>query len=309
MADADAGHRPPPEVVAPLTGQAAVDDLLGILDLEPIEVNIFRGRSPQVGPQRVFGGQVAGQALVAAGRTVSTERHVHSLHSYFVRPGDGAVPIIYSVENIRDGRSFSVRRVTAIQHGKPIFFMSASFHVTETGLDHQAPQPLDVPPPQDLPTLAERLARYPQRLGSWATVPRSIDVRYVGEPGWVPSGDRPATPQQRVWMRVDGVLPDDPLLHACALTYASDLTLLDSVLAVHGEVWGPGGFAGASLDHAVWLHRRFRADEWFLYDCASPSASGGRGLATGRVFTAGGLLAATSVQEGLLRRVGERPRD
>lgn len=297
----------------PLSGQAAVDDLLGILDLEPIEVNIFRGRSPQVGPQRIFGGQVAGQALVAAGRTVSAEhdispeRNVHSLHSYFVRPGDSAVPIIYSVENIRDGRSFSVRRVTAIQHGKPIFFMSASFHVTEEGLDHQAAPPLGVPLPEELPTLAERLARYPERLSVWATAPRSIDVRYVGEPGWVPSGDRPATSQQRVWMRVDGALPDDPLIHACALTYASDLTLLDSVLAVHGEVWGPGGFVGASLDHAVWLHRRFRADEWFLYDCVSPSASGGRGLATGQVFTADGLLVATAVQEGLLRRVRERP--
>jgi acyl-CoA thioesterase II len=288
---------------APLTGQAAVDDLLSLLDLEQIEVNIFRGRSPSVGPQRVFGGQVAGQALVAAGRTVSPERPVHSLHGYFVRPGDSTVPIVYSVEVIRDGGSFSVRRTTAIQHGKPIFFMSASYHRPESGLDHQTEMPDDVPPPDDVPTLVERMSRYPERLGIWSRVPQSIDVRYVGEPGWVASGDRPAQARQRAWMRVAGRLPDSPLIHACALTYASDLTLLDSVLSWHGEVWGPDGFAGASLDHALWMHRPFRADEWFLYDCASPSASNGRGLATGRIFAADGRHLATVVQEGLLRRV------
>lgn len=289
---------------APLSGQAAVDNLVGLLDLEPIEVNIFRGRSPEVGPQRVFGGQVAGQALVAAGRTVDPARRVHSLHGYFVRPGDSTVPIVYSVEVIRDGGSFSVRRVTAIQHGKSIFFMSASFHTPERGLDHQTEMPSDVPPPEQVPTLTERLARYPERLGIWARVPQSIDVRYVGEPGWVPSGDRPASPHQRVWMRIAGQLPDSPLIQACALTYASDLTLLDSVLSWHGEVWGPEGFAGASLDHAVWFHRPFRADDWFLYDCESPSAADGRGLATGRIFAADGRHVATVVQEGLLRRVG-----
>ncbi len=287
---------------SPLTGQAAVDKLLALLDLESIEVNIFRGSSPKVGPQRVFGGQVAGQALVAAGRTVQPARSVHSLHGYFVRPGDPSVPIVYSVEVIRDGASFSVRRVTAIQHGKPIFFMSASFHRPEEGLDHQTEMPDDVPPPEQVPTIVERMARYPERLGIWSRVPQSVDVRYVGEPGWVRSGDRPASAHQRVWMRIAGALPDSPLLHACALTYASDLTLLDSVLSWHGEVWGPDGFAGASLDHALWLHRPFRADEWFLYDCASPSSSGGRGLATGRIFAADGRHVATVVQEGLLRR-------
>ncbi len=285
-----------------LTGQAAVDALLEALDLESIEVNIFRGVSPQVAPQRVYGGQVAGQALVAAGRTVAPERHVHSLHGYFVRPGDSTIPIVYSVENIRDGRSFSVRRVTAIQHGKPIFFMSASFQVVEDGLEHQATAPLDVPPPEDVPTMTHRLARYPERLGMWGMIPRPIDVRYVGEPGWVPSGEREPDPRQRVWMRFDGKLPDDPLLHACALTYASDLTLLDAVLSYHGEVWGPGGVVGASLDHALWFHRPFRADEWFLYDCWSPSASGARGLANGRMFTVDGRHVASAVQEGLLRR-------
>ncbi|RKR87110.1 acyl-CoA thioesterase-2 [Micromonospora pisi] len=288
----------------PVGGQVAVDQLLEVLDLTQTDEMTFRGMSPPVGPQRVYGGQVAGQALVAAGRTVDPTRVVHSLHGYFVRPGDPVEPIDYQVERIRDGRSFSVRRSVARQHGKTIFFMSASFQRTEEGLDHQAPVPPDVPGPDEVPTMAGRLARYPERLGIWSLIPRPIDVRYVGEPGWVRPGDRPADPYQRVWMRIDGKLPDDPLLHACALTYASDLTLLDSVLSVHGEVWGPGGVVGASLDHALWFHRPFRADEWFLYDCWSPSASGARGLATGRMFTVDGRQIASSVQEGLLRRVG-----
>jgi acyl-CoA thioesterase II len=288
----------------PVVGQAAVDQLLDVLDLDHLDDMRFRGMSPPVGPQRVFGGQVAGQALVAAGRTVDPKRLVHSLHGYFVRPGDPAEPIEYQVENIRDGRSFSVRRSVAIQHGTTIFFMSASFQREEKGLDHQAPQPPDVPAQEDVPTMADRLSRYPERLGIWAQIPRPMDVRYVGEPGWVAPGDRPATPYQRVWMRIDGKLPDDPLLHACALTYASDLTLLDSVLSMHGEVWGPGGVVGASLDHALWFHRPFRADEWLLYDCWSPSASGARGLANGRMFTRDGRHIASAVQEGLLRRVG-----
>jgi acyl-CoA thioesterase-2 len=289
---------------APVAGQAAVDALLDVLDLEELDAGTFRGVSPAVGAQRVFGGQVAGQALVAAGRTVDPERRVHSLHGYFLRPGDTKEPIMYTVERVRDGRSFSVRRSVAIQHGQPIFFMSASFHRLEEGLDHQAPAPPDVPDPDEVPTMTDRLARYPERLGIWAVIPRPIDIRYVGEPGWVRAGDRPPDPHQRVWMRLDGKLPDDPLLHACLITYASDLTLLDSVLSMHGEVWGPGGFVGASLDHALWFHRPCRADEWFLYDCWSPSASGGRGLATGRMFTQDGRHVATSVQEGLLRRVG-----
>jgi acyl-CoA thioesterase II len=284
---------------------AALLELTGeILDLEHLEVDLFRGRSPRRSTLRVFGGQVAGQALVAAGRTVDPTRRVHSLHGYFVRAGDPAEPIVYQVENIRDGRSFSVRRSVALQRDKPIFFMSASFHRTEEGLDHQMPAPLDVPPPEEVPTMQERLARFPDRLGVWAAIPRPMDVRYVGEPGWVRPGQRPPDDHQRVWMRIDGKLPDDPLLHACALTFCSDLTLLDAVLSTHGEVWGPGGFIGASLDHALWFHRPFRADEWFLYDCWSPSASGSRGLANGRMFGRDGRLIASAVQEGLLRRVG-----
>ncbi|GAA3946780.1 acyl-CoA thioesterase [Actinoplanes auranticolor] len=288
----------------PLTGQAAVDQLLEVLDLKQLDAATFRGESPQVGAQRVFGGQVAGQALVAAGRTVDPERRVHSLHGYFVRPGDPTVPIEFGVETIRDGRSFSVRRSTAQQHGRTIFFMSASFQVTEQGLDHHTPPPEGVPGPEDTRTMQDWLAVYPDRAAAFKAAQQAIDVRYVGTPGWVPPGDRDAADEQRVWMRINGKLPDDPLIHACALTYASDLSLLDSVLSMHGEVWGPGGVIGASLDHALWLHRPFRADEWFLYDCTSPSASGSRGLASGRMFTEDGRHIASAVQEGLLRRVG-----
>ncbi|MFC7479517.1 acyl-CoA thioesterase [Luedemannella flava] len=323
MTSVDSGDRPAQAGRSPLAGQAAVDALVALLDLSDLGPDTFLGVSPPVGPQRVFGGQVASQALVAAGRTVDPARAVHSLHGYFVRPGDPAEPITYAVERVRDGRSFSVRRSVATQHGKTIFFMSASFHVPEEGLDHQAPAPRVVPgakpsdseepgapddrvvpPPEELPTLLERLAPYPERARALALREMPIDVRYDGEPGWVRPGNRRPEPHQRVWMRIDGTLPDDPLLHACALTFASDLTLLDSVLSAHGEVWGPGGVIGASLDHAVWFHRPFRADEWLLYDCWSPSASDARGLATGRLFTRDGRHVASAVQEGLLRRVG-----
>ena len=287
-----------------LQGQAAVDQLLDLLDLEQVDAATFRGESPQTGAQRVFGGQVAGQALVAAGRTVDPSRLVHSLHGYFVRPGDPTEPITFRVEVIRDGRSFSVRRSTAEQHGKTIFFMSASFQVPEEGLDHHTPPPTGVPAPEDVPTMRDWVEKYPERAAMFRAAPQSVDVRYVGVPGWVPPGDRGVEPQQRVWMRLDGKLPDDPLIHACALTYASDMSLLDAVLSTHGEVWGPGGVIGASLDHALWFHRPFRADEWFLYDSTSPSASGSRGLANGRMFTRDGRHIASAVQEGLLRRIG-----
>lgn len=288
-----------------LQGQAAVDQLLDLLDLLQVDAATFQGESPQTGAQRVFGGQVAGQALVAAGRTVEPSRHVHSLHGYFVRAGDPTVPITFHVETIRDGRSFSVRRSTAKQHGKTIFFMSASFQIPEVGLDHHTPAPDGVPPPEDVPTILDWASKYPDRMAMFKSAPHSVDIRYVGVPGWVPPGDRAPEPNQRVWMRFDGRLPDDPLIHACALTYASDMSLLDAVLSTHGEVWGPGGVIGASLDHALWFHRPFRADEWFLYDSTSPSASGARGLANGRMFTRSGRHIASAVQEGLLRRIGD----
>jgi acyl-CoA thioesterase-2 len=227
-------------------------DLVGLLDLEPIEVNIFRGRSPLESAQRVFGGQVAGQALVAAGRTVPTDRAVHSLHSYFLRPGDPSVPIVYEVDRIRDGRSFTTRRVVAIQHGEAIFNLAASFHREEPGVDHQVPMP-DAPDPETLPTLADRLRPFRDQLPPHWARPRPIDVRYVDEPPWATGAARPRPPQQMVWMRAAGTLPDDPLVHVCVVTYASDMTLLDSVLLAHGLSWASGNVRGASLDHAMWF--------------------------------------------------------
>ncbi|RSM61008.1 acyl-CoA thioesterase II [Amycolatopsis sp. WAC 01376] len=280
-------------------GQPVLDRLVALLDLEKIEENIFRGVSPAHSPVRVFGGQVAGQALVAAGRTVPEERKVHSLHAYFIRGGDPSVPIVYEVDRIRDGRSFTTRRVVGIQHGKAIFSLSASFQKDEGGIEHSEGMP-DVPDPESLPTLQERAEGY--FMGNLDR-PRPIDLRYVNDPPWVTrkSGERPA--RNQVWMRADGKLPDQQLLHVCVLTYASDMTLLDSVLARHGVYWDLDKVIGASLDHALWFHRPFRADEWFLYDSASPTASGARGLATGRFFAADGTHIATVVQEGLLRVV------
>jgi acyl-CoA thioesterase-2 len=276
----------------------ALDDLLDILDLDPIEVNIFRGRSPDEHRQRVFGGQVAGQALVAAGRTVESDRLVHSLHAYFLRPGDPNVPILYEVDRIRDGRSFTTRRVVAIQHGKAIFNLSASFHVQEEGFDHQFAMS-QAPDPEGLPTLQERIRDVADELGDWWQRPRGIDVRYVDEPRLTAQETRP--PHQQVWFRADGDLPDDPMLHAVLVAYASDMTLLDSVYLPHRVGLSTAMIMGASLDHAMWFHRPFRADEWLLYDQDSPSASGATGLARGMIFRRDGALAVSVVQEGLLR--------
>ena len=284
-------------------GQPVLDRLIRLLDLERIEDNIYRGFSPKSSPIRVFGGQVAGQALVAAGRTVTPQRRVHSLHAYFIRSGDPSVPIVYEVDRIRDGRSFTTRRVVAIQHGKAIFSLSASFQIDEPGVEHAEPMP-QVPGPEELPTFSERIAPYAEQFGTWGRFPRPIDVRYVDDPPWVSRERGPREARSRVWMRADGALPDDDLVHVCVLAYASDMTLLDSVLARHGVAWALDNVRGASLDHAMWFHRPFRADEWVLYDCSSPSASGGRGLATGRFFDRGGRLLTTVVQEGLLRIAG-----
>ncbi len=279
-----------------------MDNLITLLDLEPIEVNIFRGVSPDVKVQRVFGGQVAGQALVAAARTVDrADAAVHSLHAYFLRPGDPAVPILFEVDRIRDGRSFTTRRVVAIQHGRPIFNLSASFHVHEDGFDHQLPMPADVPAPESLPDFATRWAPWADELGDWYRRPRPIDTRTVD---WAPPDDHhPRPPRQRVWLRADGELPDDPVLHTCVLTYASDMTLLDTTLQPHGGSHLDDEVMMASLDHAIWFHRPFRADGWLLYDQDTPSASGARGLARGLIWTEDGELVGSVVQEGLIRPV------
>jgi acyl-CoA thioesterase-2 len=243
----------------------------------------------------VFGGQVAGQALVAAGRTVEG-RGVHSLHAYFLRPGDPHIPIVYEVDRIRDGKSFITRRVVAIQHGEAIFNLQASFHVDEPGLDHQVEMP-EAPPPESLPASHELKPPAEGRL--WARQP--IDIRYVNGPPW----ERPQADsgRQLVWIRADGTLPDDPVLHTCVVAYASDYTLLGSSLVPHGVSYFRDDIMMASLDHAMWFHRPFRADEWLLYSQSSPSASGGRGLAMGAIFRQDGVHAVSVVQEGLIRPV------
>ncbi len=284
----------------------AQDAVVELLNLEQIEVNIFRGRSPEGERRsRVFGGQVAGQALVAAGRTVPADRPVHSLHAYFIRPGDPAVPLIYLVEQVRDGHSFTTRRVTAVQHGETIFTLSASFHRAESGVTHSDPMP-DVPPPDSLRTTAARMEELlgPSVRRFYDSSP--IDIRHVG-PLPVEAEKDPGLRSTRslVWLRADGELPDDPLLHVCMVTYASDLTLLDSVMLAHGLSWADGSTKGASLDHAMWFHHPFRADRWLLYAQDSPAASDARGLARGELFTAEGELMVSVVQEGLIRT---RPR-
>ncbi|MER7911070.1 MULTISPECIES: acyl-CoA thioesterase II [unclassified Streptomyces] len=280
----------------------ALDVLLDLLDLEPIERDIFRGRSRSSLVPRVFGGQVAAQALVAAGRTVPGDRLAHSLHAYFLRPGDPGAPIVYSVDRIRDGRSFTTRRVVAVQHGQPIFHLSASFQAYEEGLDHQADMPA-APDPETLPTAEETLPRHlPEDVARRLIEARAaVDLRYADTPPWGSVGE-PREPRSQVWFRTNGKLADDPLLHVCLATYVSDMTLLDSVLLAHGRGgWAVGDVVGASLDHAMWFHRPFRADEWLLYDQESPSSAGGRGLGQARIWTRDGKLAISVIQEGVVR--------
>ncbi len=311
--------------------QTALDNVLALLDLEAIEVNLFRGRSPDDDRQRIFGGQVAGQALVAASRTVDTTerpRNVHSLHAYFLRPGDPKRPVLYEVDRIRDGRSFTTRRVVAIQHGRAIFQLAASFHVDEPGHEHLAEMP-DVPDPETLaprrfaqgtndnptgsqPSTSDTATKQSARrsdlkahMALLTDLPdrlKALDFRYVTASSPV-ERTGPLPPHQRVWMRANGTLGDDPVLHSCLLTYASDMTLLDTTLLPHGKSFMAGDVMLASLDHAMWFHGPFRADDWLLYDQYTPAATGGRGLATGRVFTRDGRLVASVVQEGLIRPV------
>ncbi|MFF7437061.1 acyl-CoA thioesterase domain-containing protein [Streptomyces sp. NPDC008122] len=280
----------------------ALDDLLDLLDLERIERDIFRGESRQSIVPRVFGGQVAAQALVAAGRTVPEDRLAHSLHAYFLRAGDPGAPIVYTVDRIRDGRSFTTRRVVAVQHGQPIFHLSASFQTYEEGLDHQVEMP-PAPDPDSLETPAEMLPRHlPREVADRLIEARAaVDLRYAETPPWGSVGE-PREPRSQVWFRTNGKLADDPLLHVVLATYVSDMTLLDSVLLAHGRGgWAVGDVVGASLDHAMWFHRPFRADEWLLYDQESPTASGGRGLGQARIYTRDGRLAISVIQEGVVR--------
>jgi acyl-CoA thioesterase-2 len=280
-----------------------LQDLVQVLELEPLEVNLFRGQSRDLGGKSVFGGQVLGQALVAAVRTVEAQRVAHSLHAYFLIGGDPAQPIVYSVERLRDGGSFSTRRVTAIQHGRPIFVMSVSFHKAEDGLDHASAMP-EVPAPEDLPSEQELKARFiahlPESMRSYWERERPIELRPVDLSRYFAREPRP--PEQYVWMRATGALPDDFPLHQCVLAYASDFSLLDTALIAHGKLMFDKDIQLASLDHALWFHRPFRADEWLLYAQDSPSSHGARGFCRGSVFTRDGALVASVAQEGLMRR-------
>ena len=275
--------------------------LLEILDLERLEVDLFRGRSPAEDRQRVFGGQVAGQALVAAYRTV--ERGTcHSLHSYFLRPGDPRAPILYQVDRIRDGRSFTTRRSQAIQHGRPIFHLTASFQPDEPGPEHQASMP-DVPEPETLMSweewMTEQTRQLPAEQRARFTRPRPFEMRWVDPINPLEPSKR--APRQQIWIRARGPLPDEPLYHQCTVAYVSDMTLIDTAVLPHGIAWTDDCHQMASLDHAMWFHRPFRADDWLLYDQHSPNAFGARGFTMGHLYTRAGELVVTVIQEGLVR--------
>jgi len=279
-----------------------IHEVLELLNLEAIEVNIFRGVSPKDRWQRVFGGQVLGQALVAAYRTVDA-RVCHSLHAYFIRPGDPKVPILYQVDRARDGKSFTTRRVVAIQHGEQIFNMSASFQVPESGLEHQFDAP-KVAGPDGLETEEARRKRLshqlPQAVRDHFTRPNPIEVRPVEEEDDLINPAK-SPPYQHVWIKANGTMPSDLAMHQCVLAYASDMTLLDTCLLPHGVSWFSGRLQSASLDHAMWFHHPLRVDDWLLYAQDSPSAAGGRGFNRGSIFSRDGKLVASVAQEGLIR--------
>jgi acyl-CoA thioesterase II len=281
----------------------AIAQLLKTLDLEKIEENLFRGISPQSGWQRVFGGQVIGQALVAAQRTVEGTRRIHSLHAYFMRPGDPAIPIIYEVDRIRDGGSFTTRRVVAVQHGDAIFSMSASFQIVEDGLEHFFAMP-QVPPPEDLPSereLAEQfIDRAPQNVRRYWQRQRPVELRPVDLTHYVSARKLP--PSQQIWFRATGPLPKDPAIQEAVIAYASDMTLIDTSLFAHGRAVFDPSLQVASLDHAMWFHRPFDFSDWHLYAQDSPSSSGARGFTRGSIYARDGTLIASVAQEGLIRQ-------
>ncbi|MFP6809239.1 MAG: acyl-CoA thioesterase II [Pseudomonadales bacterium] len=278
-------------------------DLLDLLDLEQIEVNMFRGVSPDEGWQRVYGGQVIGQALVAASRTVEDEsRTAHSLHGYFLRPGDTTIPILYTVDRIRDGRSFTTRRVIAVQKGRAIFSMSVSFQVAEIGLEHQFDAP-EVPGPEQCMSEAELHESFandiPEEFQERVHRPKPLEMRFV-EP-WNEYNPEPMDPEQHVWMKTVDTMPEDVRLNQCLLAYASDMTLIDTSYRPHAIGWGNDKFQVASLDHAMWFHKPMRMDEWLLYQQDSPFSGGARGFSRGTIFNAAGELVASVAQEGLIR--------
>ncbi len=278
-----------------------VADLIHLLTLERLEENLFRGESRDIGSKQVYGGQVLGQALSAAAQTVD-DRHIHSLHAYFLRPGDMAAPIVYEVDRQRDGRSFSSRRVVAIQHGRPILNMAASFQVDEQGFDHQAPMP-SVPMPEDLHDVADHpdlpLDKLPEKTRRFICSDRPLEFRFVEDPQYF--GSEAREPIKHIWFRAADSLPDNRQLHEALLAYASDYGLMVTALRPHGVSTLAKNLQLASLDHAMWFHRPFRADEWLLYACDSPNAVSNRGLARGAIYNRAGALIASTAQEGLMR--------
>lgn len=284
--------------------ERVLEDLISLLDLEPLEVNLFRGRSRDIGSRSVFGGQVVSQGLVAATRTVEG-RHPHSLHAYFLLPGDLASPIVYEVDRLRDGNSFSARRVQAIQHGRPILSMIASFQVPEEGLEHQTPMP-DVPPPDALPSYDELRASWAREAGPLhpkveASLKRSLGVEFKPVYPWNPLKPSVAEPRQAIWFRATDRIPEDAGLHRCLLAYASDFNLIGTALRPHGQSWFKPELSLASIDHALWFHRDARVDDWLLYVMESPSAQGARGMTRGLIYDRAGKLVASVAQEGLMR--------
>ncbi|NER66197.1 acyl-CoA thioesterase II [Pseudomonas sp. MAFF212427] len=280
-----------------------LDDLVDLLSLEAIEENLFRGRSQDLGFRQLYGGQVLGQSLSAASQTVEQARHVHSLHGYFLRPGDASMPVVYSVDRVRDGGSFSTRRVTAIQKGQPIFTCSASFQYDEQGFEHQGQMP-QVVGPDNLPSeveLAQRMAdQLPEHIRDKLLCAKPIEVRPVTEKD--PFNPKPGDPVKYVWFRADGNLPDSPALHKYMLAYASDFGLLTTALMPHGKSVWHRDMQLASLDHALWFHGNLRADDWLLYAMDSPWAGNARGFSRGSIFNRAGQLVASSCQEGLIRQ-------
>jgi acyl-CoA thioesterase-2 len=283
-----------------------VGELIDLLQLERIEENLFRGQSRDIGTRYVFGGQVLGQALSAAQRTVDPDRSVHSLHAYFLRAGDIEAPIVYDVDRARDGKSFSVRRVVAIQHGQPIFNFSASFQVSEAGVEHQMEMP-QVPPPEDIAPReslpASELANLPVKLQRWLNRKGPFEFRHVNPRNELKPEKRP--PFQQVWFRLIDRAPDDATLHRAMLAYASDFHLIGTATLPHGISYLQHNVQMASLDHALWFHRPFRVDDWLLYSCDSPSAQGARGLTRGMIFSRDGKLVASTAQEGMIRILPE----
>jgi acyl-CoA thioesterase-2 len=280
-----------------------LDELIELLSLERLEENLYRGQSQDLGWGTVYGGQVVGQALFAALHTVPSDRQVHSLHAYFLRPGDVKAPIVYSVQRTRDGASFTSRHVTAIQHGQPIFDMAASFQKVEPGFAHQSDMPV-VPQPEDVPSEQERLkpfvSHFPVAMQERLLAPRPIEMRTVNEPDAMLAGPHP--PERAVWLKATHSLPDTPMLHQALLAYASDFSFITTALKPHGVTWLTPGMQIASIDHAVWFHTPFRADDWLLHVMHSARSAGGRGLVSGRIYSREGILVASTAQEGLIRQ-------